>query len=71
MALNYKLSDVSEIKLLEQADGSKVIELVYRYVRVHIVLDDERMRGTLARYAGFVERPASVSVKLPRFSKGG
>lgn len=70
-ALTYKLSDVTEIKLLETQDGKKVIELAYRYVRIHIVMDDEKMRETLAKYAGFIEHKADIPVRLPKFMKQG
>jgi hypothetical protein len=72
--LSYKLSEVQDISLGEEA-GAPVIILKMKYVRYVLVLDDDVKRKELIALLGgniFQKQGTTKSpVKLPRFYSGG
>jgi hypothetical protein len=68
----YKLSEMINASVQEAIDGTKVIELEFRFARYRLVLDDpEKTQKLMELFLGKIVWPDKEEVqadtKLPRF----
>ena len=73
MPLTYRLSEVVDCRPVVFPDGKFAVELLFKYIRVHIVVDNEQVRDALIQYLKgeeVVRMRHEKQVRMPRFTKG-